>query len=119
MVYCQKCGAQNEDDTALCASCGEPLRAPSRRGRGWEEEIEVRAEEFGARAERWGRSMEDECFGIPRGGNIVGILFGLFIIVWGASELMGWSIDLGPFAIIAFGLLIVIGVLSGQRRGRR
>jgi len=32
---------------------------------------------------------------------------------------MGWSIDLGPFAIIAFGLLIVIGVLSGQRRGRR
>jgi len=119
MVYCQKCGAQNEDGAVICASCGEPLRVAHRRSRGWEEELEYRAEEFGARAERWGRSMEDECFGIPQGGSIVGIIFGLFIIIWGASELMGWSVDLGSYATIVFGLLIVIGVLYGQSRGRR
>ena len=119
MVYCAKCGTQNEDDASVCASCGALLRASRRERRGWEEELEVRAEEFGERAERFGRRMEDECFGLPGGSTIVGVLIGLAIILVGLSELMGWSIDLGSLAVIALGVLIVAGVLYNQGRGGR
>ena len=119
MVYCVKCGAQNEDDATHCVSCGEPLGVSRRESRGWEEEIEVRAEEFGERAERFGRRMEDGCFGLPGGNLIIGVLFGLAIILWGASDLMGWNLDLGPYAIIVFGLLIVVGVLYKQSQDKR
>jgi len=119
MVYCQKCGAQNEDGAVICASCGEPLRVAHRRSRGWEEELEYRAEEFGARAERWGRSMEDECFGIPRGGNIVGIIIGIMIILAGMQSLMGWNLDFGPYMIIIFGILIAAGAIYQMNKSKR
>jgi len=32
---------------------------------------------------------------------------------------MGWSLDLGPFAVIVVGVLIVAGVLYKQSKGRR
>ena len=118
MVYCVKCGAQNEDEASHCASCGASLKASRRERRGWEEELEVRAEEFGERAERFGRSMEEECFGLPGGSSIVGILIGLAIILVGARELFGWNIDLGPFAAIVVGVLIIAGVLYKQSRGK-
>ncbi len=79
----------------------------------------MRAEEFGERAERFGRRMEDECFGLPGGSSIVGVLIGLAIILVGVRELLGWSFDLGPFAIIVVGVLIVAGVLYKQSQGRR
>jgi uncharacterized SAM-binding protein YcdF (DUF218 family) len=63
--------------------------------------------------------MEDECFGLPGGSSIVGVLIGLAIILVGVRELLGWSFDLGPFAIIVVGVLIVAGVLYKQRQGRR
>ena len=97
MVYCKKCGAQNTDDASICASCGEPLKA----------------------SYRVSRRRDDECFGLPGGGSIVGLLFGIAIILLGASELMNWNIDLGPYAIIAFGLLIVAGALYQQNQRRR
>jgi hypothetical protein len=90
-----------------------------RERRGWEEEIEVRAEDFGRRAEKWGRNMEDECFGLPGGSSIVGILFGIMIILLGVRELLGWNIDFGPFAIIAVGALILAGALYQQNKRRR
>ena len=119
MVYCTKCGAQNEEEASVCTSCGAYLKVSGRERRGWEEEIEVRAEEFGARAERFGRRMEDECFGLPGGNTIIGVLIGLAIILVGASELMGWRLDLGPLAIIVVGVLIVAGVLYKQSHGGR
>ncbi len=119
MVYCAKCGAQNEDEASVCTDCGASLKAYRRERRGWEEEIEVRAEEFGERAEQFGRRMEDECFGLPGGGSIVGVLIGLAIILWGVSEIFGWSIDFGPWAVIVVGVLIVAGVLYKQSKGRR
>ena len=119
MVYCTKCGAQNDDDADHCSSCGASLKVARREKRGWEEEIEVRAEEFGERAEKWGRNMEDECFGLPGGGSIVGILFGLAIILLGVRELLGWNIDFGPFAIIVVGALILAGALYQQNKRRR
>jgi hypothetical protein len=114
MVYCAKCGAQNEDGASHCASCGASLETRRRVRRGWEEELEVRAEEFGERAERFGRSMEDECFGLPGGSSIVGILIGLAIILVGVRELFGWNIDIGPFAAIVVGVLIIAGAIYKQ-----
>ena len=119
MVYCTKCGAQNDDDADHCSSCGASLRVARREKRGWEEEIEVRAEELGERAERFGRNMEDECFGLPGGASIIGVLFGLAIILLGARELFDWNVDFGPFAIIAVGILILVGALyQRNKRGR-
>jgi hypothetical protein len=63
--------------------------------------------------------MEDECFGLPGGNTIIGVLIGLAIIIVGASQLMGWDIDLGPFAIIVVGVLIVAGVLYKQSQDKR
>jgi hypothetical protein len=119
MVYCSKCGSVNEDEAIHCVNCGEPLRATHRESRGWEEELEVRAEEFGERAERFGKRMEEECFGLPGGNAIVGVLIGIAILLWGVSELMDWNIDLGPYAIIIFGILIVVGVLYKQSQDKR
>lgn len=126
MVYCTKCGAQNDDDADHCSSCGASLQVARRERRGWEEEIETRAEEietraeeFGERVEKWGRDMEDECFGLPGGGSIVGILFGLAIMLLGARELFHWKIDFGPLAIIAVGVLILAGALYQQNKRRR
>ena len=58
MVYCTKCGAENEDDAKTCVSCGEPLQISRVRSRSWDEELDVRAEEFGMRAEEFGKRME-------------------------------------------------------------
>ena len=117
MVYCAKCGTQNEEDSSNCMNCGEPLSVTHRESRDWEKEIEDRAEDFGKSAERFGKRMEDECFGLPGGNSIIGLLFGLAIILVGASQLMDWNLDLGPFAIIVLGLLIVAGALYKQSQG--
>ena len=119
MVYCTKCGAENEEGASTCVSCGESLQASSVRRRDWEEELEVRAEEFGERAERWGRSMEQECFGLPEGNTIIGVLFGLAIILLGARQLFDWNIDFGPYVAIVIGAIIIIGVLYNQSKGKR
>lgn len=98
LVYCTKCGAENEDDAAECASCGEPLRRPIKRYR---------------------RRFEDDlCFGSSGGTPVVGILFGLLIVLWGLSSLMGrvfhwfaWG-SLWPLFVIALGLLILYNAFS-------
>jgi ribosomal protein L40E len=118
MVYCAKCGAQNEEGASNCVNCGASLRVSRSEKRDWEEELEVRAEDLGERAERFGRRMEEECFGLPGGSSIIGILIGIAIILVGARELFGWNIDIGPFAIIAVGVLIVAGALYRQSQGR-
>lgn len=114
MVYCTKCGTQNEDEASNCVNCGASFNVSRRETRGWEEEIEVRAEDFGERAEEFGKRMEAECFGLPQGNSIIGILIGLAIILVGVRELLGWSIDIGPFAAIVVGVLIIAGVLYQQ-----
>jgi hypothetical protein len=116
-VYCSKCGVQNEEEASNCVNCGASLQISAHKRRGWEEELEIRAEEFGERAERFGRRMEDECFGLPGGSSIIGILIGLALILVGASTLLGWNIDFGPLAIIVVGLLIVAGALYKQSQG--
>jgi len=67
--------------------------------------------------------MEEECFGVPRGGAVFAILMGLAVIVIGVAYLLGqyygWSIDvwksLGPSILIVIGILIVVGALYRAR----
>ena len=104
LAYCTKCGFKNEDDADHCTKCGASLQLS-------------RTERRTMRKKR-----EDECFGLPHGGIIVGIIFGVFIILWGLSQIPGlippqvsenffW-----PGVIIVFGLLLVVGALYGLTR---
>jgi len=102
MVYCTKCGAENEEDAVNCASCGEPLR----------EEIRSRSSR---RVRR--RRDDDLCFG-SGGGSKIGIFIGLMIILAGVSELLqgtyAWARfdNLWPIPVILLGLFIVYNAYS-------
>jgi len=109
MVYCPKCGTQNEDDAKFCKKCGADLYAG--------ETVEKRAEAYAGPSRR---HMDEECFGLPYGGAIVGVIVGLFIILIGVGIV--FQQDIGhwfmPFILIVIGLLIVVGAIYGRRRYR-
>ena len=102
MVYCSKCGKQNEDDVDFCVDCGVAIH-PERNSRKWD----VR-----------GKRKEDECFGLPGGGAIVGLFIGIIIIIVGLQQVLGLNIDVGPFAIIIVGLLFAVGAIYRLIRRR-
>ena len=85
MVHCTQCGSENKDEAKFCSSCGAALGSMEHRGR-----IEHR------------KKPKDECFGLPHGGAIFGLFIGVIIILWGLSSLLGLSIEISTFAIIAF-----------------
>jgi len=104
MVVCPKCGTKNEEDAKYCAQCGANLETgayPSR---------------------RYKRRREEECFGIPRGGTIVGLAIGAIIIIWGLimfleqAKMISTSVEIWPIAAIIFGILILVGALYGLSR---
>lgn len=109
MVYCVKCGTKNKDDAEVCVKCGAPLRTPKR--------ATTRREDtcFGPRKEK---RFEEECFGLPYGGAIFGVVFGAIILVFGVawiiSTAIGIEIDvwrfIGPALVILIGILIIAGV---------
>jgi len=109
LVYCTKCGFKNEDDAETCAKCGAPLQIPRRERRTRSDD-----ECFGFRERDW----EGECFGLRHGGSVLGLIFGLMIVVVGIGVILGRSFwDLfWSFILIVFGLLLVLGVLFGRRR---
>ena len=104
MVYCSKCGTKNEEDAAVCVKCGASLGARP----AW-------------RRER--RRREKECFGLPHGGAIAGIVFGAIIIIAGFIFVLqetgvvteAWDV-LWPFIVIIFGILVLAGALYGLSR---
>lgn len=67
----------------------------------------------------------DECFGLPNGGAIAGLIFGTLIVLYGVSWYLGYDLSLfwtstaGPFIVIAIGLLILAGAIYGLTRRRR
>jgi hypothetical protein len=65
------------------------------------------------RARREARREERECFGLPNGGAIAGIVFGIIILIWGFSMLTGINIWENIFfiVVIIFGALIVAGAV--------
>jgi hypothetical protein len=126
VVYCTKCGAENSDGSQFCSKCGAAV-APKN--------LEERVEEFGRRAEEWGeelgrraeawgedtgKRMEKECFGLPHGGTIVGIIFGIFIIIVGLGMIFNWNLNIGAYVIIIIGALIALSaVYNLSRRSSR
>jgi len=64
--------------------------------------------------------VENECFGLPNGGMIVGIVIGLIIVLVGLGLFLqatyGIRVDFWPFIIIIFGVLILLGAIYGRRR---
>jgi len=102
LVYCSKCGAENEEDATVCKECGASLRRPPTR-------VYRR------------RRAEDNCFGSKGGFNWFGLFIGAMIILAGLSQLLqdtyGWaSLDrLWPIPVILLGLIIVYNALSKSR----
>jgi uncharacterized membrane protein YvbJ len=108
MVYCTKCGTKNEEDAAVCVKCGASLAAAPV----WRPERRRREKE------------EQECFGLPHGGAIAGLVFGVIIIIagilfalqeWNVIEEINWD-QIWPFIIIIFGILVVAGAIYGYGR---
>ena len=107
MVYCPKCGTKNEDDAKFCVKCRAELY-PERRAEKHEDTC------FGPRE----RGVEEECFGIPHGGAVAGIVVGVFIILLGMAVALGQDVGrwIGPFILVAVGVLIIVGAIIGLRR---
>lgn len=111
VVYCSRCGTQNPDSAKNCSNCGAPLYT-------------VGEQYPGSEREHY-RRVESECFGLPHGGMIVGIIVGVIVVLLGFGlflEASGiivsfWSI-FWPFILIIFGILIILGALYGRRRHR-
>jgi uncharacterized membrane protein YvbJ len=99
LVYCTKCGTENDDDALECKNCGAPLKPPAYRHR----------------RNDW--DMEDVCFG-GRSRTMWPMLIGVFLILLGASTLLDkvfwWaSFDtLWPLFIVAVGLLILYNAMK-------
>ncbi|MCW4012475.1 MAG: zinc-ribbon domain-containing protein [Candidatus Bathyarchaeota archaeon] len=93
MVYCTKCGTENDEDAQECKNCGAALKPSnySYRRSDWDMDRDW----FRGRRYNWS------------------VLFGLFLIIMGASSLLEdifwWmSFDfLWPVFIMAIGVLIV------------
>jgi uncharacterized membrane protein YvbJ len=105
LVYCSKCGTKNEDTATYCVKCGMSLQTGTRESR---------------RIER--RRAEGECFGLPHGGAIAGIVIGALILIWGLlsiAQQQNWistQIEFWWIAIIVLGILIIAGGIYRSTR---
>ena len=105
MVACPRCRRENKEGARFCVDCGAAISPEGPR--------------FEGRVKRRERRPRDECFGLPHGGAIFGLFLGAIIILWGLSEFAGWQIEIGTFAIIIIGLLIVAGAIYGLTHKKR
>jgi len=109
VVYCQHCGQQNDDESEFCAQCGAALQG------GTPAQI----------VRKIGEHKDDECFGLPYGDAICGVIFGGLIIIVGLSWVLGldfstlWETAIGPYLVILFGALIVLGAIYSSTRKKR
>lgn len=107
LITCPTCGAHNDDDAHFCVGCGAPLSAVNR----WD------SDEDGC---LWlsDRRMDDKCFGLPYNGAIIGVFFGLFIILIGISIAYDFNIWrwIGPSILIIIGLLIIVSIIRRYLR---
>lgn len=100
MVYCPKCGTKNEDTADFCVKCGANLQTGTVASRRYER-----------------RRAEQECFGLPHGGAIAGIVFGVILLIWGIimllqqMDIIGETFQFWYIIIIVIGILIVAGAI--------
>ena len=105
LVYCTKCGSKNEDTAVVCVKCGANLQTGTVESRRYER-----------------RHRENECFGLPHGGAIAGIVIGALIFLWGffmLAEQQGWvtqAPELWWLVIIIIGILMVVGGIYRSTR---
>lgn len=110
MPYCPNCGTKNEEGAEVCTNCQQPLYERRRRRT--------------RRDDCYGEQRpEDECFGLPHGRVIVGIIFGLLLLIGGIllflQQTLGISVNgqlVGPLILIVIAILILAGALSQLRR---
>ena len=114
MGHCPKCWTKNEENAKYCVKCGTALEESSRSSRAFDS-VDEWGTDIGKRAEEWGKdfpkNIEKECFGLPHGGTIVGLIIGIIIILVGITSLAGIDLEIWPLLIIIFGLLIVGGTI--------
>jgi uncharacterized membrane protein YvbJ len=96
MVYCPKCGTKNEDTADFCVKCGASLKTGTVSSRRYER-----------------RRAQQECFGLPHGGAIAGIVFGAIILIGGLLLLLQETetIEIADASIFGYILIIVFGIL--------
>jgi uncharacterized membrane protein YvbJ len=105
LVYCTKCGTKNEDTAVACVKCGASLQTGTVESRRYER-----------------RRREGECFGLPHGGAIAGIVIGALILLWGFMELakqQGWitqDINIWWLIVIIIGVLMIVGAIYRATR---
>ena len=106
MVYCHECGTKNDDDAEYCSKCGTSLK-----------DSDDRDERYRRRCERRHRHR-NEFFGLPNGSMIVGLLFGILLILFGVSSFYGIELwrYIWPAIIVIVGILIVAGAISNYAR---
>ena len=105
MVTCSKCGTKNADEARFCVNCGANINLS-----------EVARKRDSSCFGQPERRMDQESFGLPHGGTIVGLFIGIIIILAGLGNLFGWRIDFGAFVMILIGLLIIAGAIYGLSR---
>ena len=115
MVTCTRCGRRNEDDARFCVNCGGSFYAVQRGEKSEEKHEEKREDTCFSRP---GKRMENECFGLPHGGTIIGLFFGAVIILIGLGSLFSWRLDIGALIMIAIGILVIAGAIYGLSRRR-
>lgn len=101
MPYCDKCGSKNEEDAEYCSKCGAPFKDGD-----------------GRRRYRHDRHRQrEECFGLPHGGLIVGVIVGVFLIIFGLSSIYGFSVwqYIWPIVLVIIGILIIGGAIYSYK----
>jgi uncharacterized membrane protein YvbJ len=107
MVYCPKCGTKNDDTADFCVKCGASLQTGTVASRRYER-----------------RKAEQECFGLPHGGAIAGIIIGAIILLWGISMLLqqtgviAATLNFWYVIIIVIGILIIAGAIYKTTRSK-
>ncbi len=109
VVYCHECGTKNEDDAEYCSKCGSSLKGNS-----------DPMDERHRRRNDYRYRHRNECFGLPHGGLIIGILFGVLLILFGLSSYYGFAIwdYIWPIVIVIVGILIIISAIYNYTRRR-
>lgn len=94
MTYCEKCGTKNEDNADYCLKCGANLHTRTNVSR---------------RQER--KKAEQDCFGLPNGSAIGGIILGILILLWGLTMMLDIEFNFWYIILIILGILMVAGAL--------
>jgi uncharacterized membrane protein YvbJ len=102
MVYCHDCGTKNEEDAEFCSKCGSSLKEDDNMDRRRDDRYRHR----------------NECFGLPNGGLIVGIIFGVLLIIFGLSTYFGFDVwkYIWPIVIVLVGVLIIASAIYNYSR---